>query len=87
MGQGSRLSTPLLGLRRLSLVRSKRMREVESAVHERYGVTSQPEIASGVDVRLGELGDTDVQHSGHAMRAPQPIAHATHVRLRGVSGR
>ena len=50
-------------------------------------MTSQPEIASGVDVRLGELGDTDVQHSGHAMRAPQPIAHATHVRLRGVSGR
>eukprot|EP00964_Phaeocystis_antarctica_P065187 scaffold39283_cov63-Phaeocystis_antarctica.AAC.1 len=62
------------------------MREVEPAVDERHGVIPQPEIASGVDVRLRELGDTDVQHRGHAMRAPQPIAHTTHVSLREVSG-
>ena len=50
-------------------------------------MTSHPEITGGVDVRLGELGDTDVQHRGHSMRSPQPIAHATHVSLREVSGK
>lgn len=50
-------------------------------------MTSHPEITGGVDVRLGELGDTDVQHRGHSMRSPQPIAHATHVSLREVRGK
>ena len=49
-------------------------------------MTSHPEITGGVDVRFGELCDTDIQHRGHSMRSPQPIAHATHVSLHEVRG-